>query len=103
MFAPREGFEGAGLRFQVGFILPPSAHAACGKNTARDAIPHFCRHVTARRHHFERTTLLYKEVKCLRAAAAYGHVPLDGYPKAAEEVWGPDGGRWWSRTPDKPA
>jgi hypothetical protein len=97
MFVLREGFEGAGLRFCGRF-----GSSAIGTRSlwlhskGRDPTPLAARHGA---------TILLREDEphCIRPSQVFScgsglrTRPLDGYPKAAEEVW-PGRGRWWSRT-----
>jgi hypothetical protein len=98
----REGFEGAGLRFCGRFGNSDHRHTQLvATHTKGRAILHLGRH----RHGADDITsgermnlIVWAKSSIFRAAAAYGHVPLDGYPKEVEEVWGPDGG---GHGPDK--
>jgi hypothetical protein len=100
----REGFEGAGLRFCGRFGSSDHRHTQLvATHTKGRAILHLGRH----RHGADDLTsgermnlIVWAKSSLFRAAAAYGHVPLDGYPKAVEEVWGPDGDGG-GRGPDK--
>jgi hypothetical protein len=101
----REGFEGAGLRFCGRFGSSDHRHTQLvATHTKGRAILHLGRH----RHGADDLTsgermnlIVWAKSSVFRAAAAYGHVPLDGYPKAAEEVWGPDGDGGGGRGPDR--
>lgn len=98
----REGFEGAGLRFCGRFGSSDHRHTQLvAAHVKGRAILHLGRH----RHGADDITsgermnlIVWAKSSVFRAAAAYGHVPLDGYPRAVEEVWGPGGS---GRGPDQ--
>jgi len=83
------GFEGGGLRFcgQFGTPAHRRLHGVAGHRVGRAVL-----HLGRQRHGADDLTagerlnlILWARSSAFRAAAAYGYVPPDGYPKAAEE------------------